>query len=507
VIDMGHRPLARTRWVAPLLVAAGAAALAIPSLAMATTRYAAPGGTAPDTMCTTPATPCSIGAAAGGPEVMATDEAVIAPGNYSDTDLDGDADQPMDHTVRITAGSVHGELGDRPVISFTGDVFSAFLVSGDTTLSDVEVDAPDSSGAISQTGGIVERVIARTSRGGSSPCSIEPSAGAVLRDSVCFTDGDDSEAVNSDFIGDVGTHTVLLRNVTAVATKPDSDGLFLSTRGHGVNLNVDAKSVIARGGANDVIAFGLSNFDPPLPNTGGNTTVTLDHSNYVSWSARADMGGGMAAVTPAGTGTNQTGAVVLAADGYHQIAGSGSEILDHGAVDSFSGTTDIDGQKRTLGQAPDIGADELAFPTTTSVHCAPNPIQLGMGPSRCDVTVSDTSSPPPVTFFGGVGMSSDGMGSFGDENECEAVTRLTPTQVGCTFTYTPRAAGIHHLTVSYSEQSTDEGIHDASQGSDALNVLPPPGGGPASHRKAKRCKKRHRHAMAAKKKCKKKKRR
>jgi hypothetical protein len=497
------------RRVALLLAAAGAVALASPSLAAATTRFAAPGGTAPDTMCTVPTTPCSIGAAAGGPDVTAADEAVILPGNYSEADLKGDVDEPLDHAVRVTAGSVHGRIGDRPVITLTSNLGFAIQVGPGTTLSDIEVDAvEDSSGAISQFGGVVERVVARTSRGGSSPCVVEPDSEAVLRDSVCFTSGEDSVAVRSGFNGGAGTHTVRLRNVTAIATEPDSDGLFLEARGAGVNLNVDAKSVIARGGANDVIAFALSNFDPPLPNTGGNTTVTLDHSNYVTWSARSDTGGGMAAVTPAGTGTNQTGAVVLAADNYHQVAGSGSEILDHGAVDSFSGTTDIDGQKRTIGQAPDIGADELAFPTRTSVHCAPNPIQLGMGPSRCAVTVTDTSSPPPVTFFGGVGIKSDGTGSFGDENECEAVERITATQVGCSFTYTPRTTGIHHLTVSYSERSTDEAIHDASQGSDALNVLPPPIGGPASPPKAKRCKKQHRHRAAAKKKkCKKKQRR
>jgi hypothetical protein len=67
VLDMGHRPVARTRKVASLLVVAGALALAVPSLAAATTRYAAPGGTALDTACLTPETPCSIGAAAGGP--------------------------------------------------------------------------------------------------------------------------------------------------------------------------------------------------------------------------------------------------------------------------------------------------------------------------------------------------------------------------------------------------------------------------------------------------------
>src|SRR5262249_38630480 len=100
---MGLRPIARMRRVASLLVVAGSVGLAIPSLAAATTRYAAPGGTATDAMCTTPEVPCSIGAAAGGPDVTVADEAVIQPGSYSDSDLDGDASQPMDHSVRITA--------------------------------------------------------------------------------------------------------------------------------------------------------------------------------------------------------------------------------------------------------------------------------------------------------------------------------------------------------------------------------------------------------------------
>ena len=98
-----------------------------------------------------------------------------------------------------------------------------------------------------------------------------------------------------------------------MATKPDSDGLFFEGRGAGTTINVDAKSVIARGDKLDVLAEGLSTFDPPLPNTGANVSITLDHSNYVNWSARSDSGGGMAAVTPAGTGTNQTDAVVFAA--------------------------------------------------------------------------------------------------------------------------------------------------------------------------------------------------
>ena len=92
-------------------------------------------------MCTVPTKPCSIGAAAGGPDVLSTDEAVILPGRYSDADLDGDVTKPMDHTVDIEAGIVHGEPGDRPVITLSGSISSsngAFVTHPGNTLSDVE---------------------------------------------------------------------------------------------------------------------------------------------------------------------------------------------------------------------------------------------------------------------------------------------------------------------------------------------------------------------------------
>ena len=502
---MGHRPVARMRRVASLLVAASALVLAAPSLAAATTRYAAPGGTATDTMCTTPEMPCSIGAAAGGADVTAGDEAVILPGNYSDADLDGDTDQPTDHTVRVRAGSVHGEIGDRPVINLVSDLGSgAFVVGAGTILSDLEVDAPNSSGVISMTGGVVERIIARTNRDGSVPCEVDVDSVGLLRDSFCFSGGADSSAIGAEIFNHPGTHTMRLRNVTAVATRPDSDGLFFEGRGAGTIINVDAKSVIARGDTVDVLAEGLSTFDPPLPNTGANVSITLDHSNYVNWSARSDAGGGMAAITPAGTGTNQTGAVVFAADDYHQVAGSGSMTIDHGAVDAFSGTTDIDGQSRTIGQAPDIGADELAFPTTTALSCNPNPLQLGMGPAQCDVTVTDAAGPPPDTFLSGVRPESELPGTI--ESSCEELGMASPTQGTCSFLFTPQVGGTQTVSARYPGDAN----HDSSRDTEALQVTQP-GTGPAmpfaTKKKCKRKKHRRSASGAKKKKCKKKKRR
>ena len=62
--------------------------------------------------------------------------------------------------------------------------------------------------------------------------------------------------------------------------------------------------------------------------------------------------------TPGSDG-NQTTEPLLAADGFHQLAGSPT--IDAGQTNSVSvGSEDIDGGPRVTGTAPDIGADEEA---------------------------------------------------------------------------------------------------------------------------------------------------
>jgi hypothetical protein len=498
---MGHRPIARMRPIAWLLAAASVGSLAVPAAASATIRFAAPGGTASDAACLTDTGPaCSIGTAAGGPDVTGADEAVILPGHYSDADLDGDANLPTDHSVRVTAGSVHGQFGDRPVITAVSDLGpGAFVVNSGTTLSSVEIDAADSARDITVLGGVIDGVVARTSRGGSFACNVGGGSLAVIRDSFCFSDGVDSVALGSSLLSSTGTHTVRLRHVTAVATAPDSDGLFFQARGGGVNLSVDATSVIAGGGLSDVRAQGLSNADPPLPNTGGNVSIALDHSNYAATATRTDTGGGTATITPAGSGTNQLADPLLAGDGYHELAGSPT--LEHGAVDTVSGTMDVDGQNRAIGQAPDIGADEKAFPTTTALSCAPNPLLFGPSSAHCDVAVTDTSSPPPVTLDSGIRPRSDLPGTI--SNGCEVLGMTTPTQGTCSFDYRPGVAGMHRITATFP----GDAFHDASEASDVLDVTVPRHAKPSARRAKCKKKKRHHRASTAKKKCKKKKRR
>jgi len=488
------------------------ALFALPAAASATTRYAAPGGTADDTVCVTPDAPkCSIGAAAGGTDVVPADEAVILPGNYSDTagDLNGDALNPTDGVVQPAAGNVHGASGEpRPVITVNGldpmfaNSYGAFLLSA-STLSDVEIDAGAmASGAVTfgfgSANSVVQRVVARSTRDGAITCN---QSQGTIRDSVCLSSGSGGIGLGASVaIG--GTYTDTVRNVTAISTGTNAYGVFYfygTFGGPGPTYSISAKSLIAQGTgtAQDIRVRGLG--------TGTSVTMNLDHSDYDS-AIDEDVSGGSASVTAPGTGTgNITGAPVLAADGYHEV--TGSPTVNAGATDGSSGTQDIDGQLRTIGSVSDIGADELAAPTTTGVSCTPNPLVFGSGATQCAVTVTDTTSPPPVTFLSGVRLLSDMPGSF--VANCETLFMATPTQGTCTAPYTPTAAGTHTITAVYPGDST----HDSSRDTDVLQVNPPgtgpgPGAGASTPPRAKKCKKKKKHrAATAKKKCKKKKRR
>ncbi len=486
------------------------ALLALPAAATATTRYAAPGGTADDTVCVTPDAPkCTIGTAAGGPDVLAADEAVILPGNYSDSsgDLNGDAANPTDGVVQPTAGSVHGASGEpMPVITVNGldsmfpNPYGAFLMSA-TTLSDVEINAGAmASSAVTfgfgSSNSIVQRVIARSTRDNAITCN---QSQGTIRDAVCLSSGSGGIGLGaSNAIA--GTYTDNVRNVTAIATGSSSFGVnyFYGTFSPpGPTYTISAKSLIAQGTSQDVLVR--------ASNQGTSVTMNLDHSNYDTATTQV-FTMGVASVTPPGTGApnfNVTDAPLLAADGYHELAGSPT--IDVGATDGNSGSKDIEGQARTIGTVPDIGADEHASPTTTVVSCTPNPLVFGSGPAQCSVSVSDTTSPPPVTFLSGVRLLSDMPGSF--VANCETLFMATPTEGTCTAPYTPAAVGTHTITAVYPGDST----HDSSQDTDVLQVTQPgaasgPSTPPGTRKKCKKKKKKKHRAAVAKKKCKKKRR-
>jgi hypothetical protein len=478
--------------------------LAFPAAAAATTRYAAPGGTATAAQCTSPATPCTIHEAAQGAGVTSADEVAIAPGSYSDTA----GDLGPGNVVTPVAGNVHGAVGlARPVVTANMPTDGPFIVNAGVTLSAIEVDTADAVGNVQLQGGVVDGLIARSSRAGAIVCR---HASGTIRNSACLATGTGSWALGLDANG-FPSRTLTVRNVTAVATGGSSRGVsYRFFASPGSSDTVDIVNSIARGTSTDVVAqaAAASGFCPQSVN------VTLDYSDYASASAFAGIGcttgAGSASVTAAGTLNNQTLAPTLAGDGYQQLAGSIT--IDNGSSANVSGT-DIDGQARTIGAAADIGADELRHTTSSAVSCDPTSVFLGEA-TTCTAAVTDTAataaSPPSgsVTF----GPGGTGVGSFGSGGVC-TLAPSTATASSCQLTYMPLdvGTGTHQVTGSYG----GGGSHDPSQGTSGMLIVSerpatttPPSTTPTARKKCKKRKKKHRGADAAKKKkCKKRKRR
>jgi len=447
-----------------------ALAAAVP--ASAGTRYAAPGGTGADP-CASTAQPCSLYTAADqnapGTTAAPGDVVEVAPGTYTEDDLG-----PND-SVQVAGGvTVRGRPGEPvPLIVLETDVQTsgAFYIGAGAKVAGLEIHHEGGAGpAVTITiDGTAERIIARSNGSTFFTCQILE---GTLRDSVCLNESD-GIAMGASSATFVGTHTVTLRNVTAIATGIGARGAdFAYFAGAvGVNVNISAKSTLIKGDFTDLVVRGQSLGGGGSP--GANTVMTLDHSDYAE-AETFTSGTGTASVTAPGTNDNITAAPLLAADRYHQLPASPT--VDAGAVDIDSGLSDIDGQLRSIGLAPDIGADELGNPTTTTVECSPGKVVLvsGVGHSNCTITVEDVGvalSPPTgdVTFRWPSGLSVEQFCTLVQVNEASSsCSVLASAGAGAT--------GLQELIAEYG----GDGSHEGSEGAGALLVtrpLPDGGGG------------------------------
>ena len=289
----------------------------------------------------------------------AGDEIVILSGTYSMTD-------PL--SIGGVGTLVHGEEGQpRPLLQTSGFT-GVSMGTTSSILRDLTIEHTGGGRGLS-TIGTAERVeVTSTSATADFGCHL--SLAAVLRDSFCSTTAGAVPAVRV-FQSGAFANTIRLRNVTAV-----SAGSFgLNARAEtGEDLTVDVRATVARGGGGTDVRAETDGM------ASTSATVNLDHSNYATTSV-----GTAGSVTPAGTGTNQTGAPLFAnapAGDFHQLAGSPT--INQGAVDAFSGTTDIDREPRSQGLAADIGADEFD-------QIAPS-ISITAGPGEGETIGSATAS-------------------------------------------------------------------------------------------------------------------
>jgi hypothetical protein len=336
-------------------------------------RWASPTGTGPAGTCPQ-ANPCDIDTAVEDASVVDGDEVVVTPGTYNIVGLN------VSDAIDLHAQA----LQPRPLINSSSG--TAVTVNDAATVSDLRIEAAGQGGIAGfGDGATIQRVSVHAASAGGVACIV--ASAVTIRDSTCWAVATNSSGLGANSSTSPGAMTTMhLRNVTAVG----SVGGLTFGWGFG-DLVVDAKNVIAKGGASfpsaDVRASASQ---------GGSVQVNLASSNYATEFENVSSGSTVAAVTDPGTGTNQTAAPVFVNAGagdFHQAAGSPT--IDAGVLDGFTGTGDFDGDARTLEgdgvcpTAPDIGADEF----------------IGAGPIDCD--------PPETTISGGpTGVTNDATPTF-----------------------------------------------------------------------------------------------
>jgi len=384
----------------------------------------------------------------------------LAPGMYSQAA--GDLG-PSGFVQPPAAVAVRGEVGKaKPliVLQTNSGTYGAFILFPAVEVTDLEIRNQAANGsAITILGGTMNRVIARNTVSPNFTCAI---AEGEIRSSACLNVAG-GVAMGISVQTFPGVHASLIRNSTAIATGPGSVGMdfaYFATAANTIGA-VNALGVIAKGESKDVIARGKEGSGSGKAAT---TLIDLQASDYATTSTET-TGPGSAIVTAPGTNGNLTAAPLMAADSIHQLPASPT--IDKGAVDGTSGTLDVDGQLREIGMAPDIGADELGNPTTTTVACSPATVALA-GKSICTITVVDigVALTQPT---GQVALPS--VGGLDLPSSCT----LAPAQedsATCSVFVIGSAVGAYTVTAVYAGDDK----HEGSQGSTGLTVAEPPAG-------------------------------
>lgn len=381
-------------------------------------RYASPSGSGE---ACSQAEPCSLTEAIG--KAASNDEVIVTSGSY-------EVKARIDAPIGLSNVYIHGDpAAPMPHIA-ASLIESPFSFSEGTgiRLSYLEIvnKAEDAMGAACGTGGSIDRV--RVLVGGEFARGVFFGAGCRVHDSLVRAEGKSSIALQAT--ASFGNETLVTRNVTAIATGPESVGIEAVYAGFGIpgTMTLDLKNAIASGESSDLAANGFG---------GGTATMIATNSNFDS-------------VKPIGESTitgspNQAAAplfVNAAAGDYREAAGSPT--IDAGSTDQI-GALDFEGNPRVLGAAPDIGAFEFVPPPPTaseieSLSLAPKTFRTANAGGA--VLSAAHSSRAPVATTVRYALSTVGTVSFGVERaimgrrvgkKCRKQTGSNRSHKKCTF--------------------------------------------------------------------------
>lgn len=321
--------------------------LALPALAAAATRYAAADSTVTSGSCGQ-GTPCALPAAVSG--AAAGDEVIVAPGSYT-------LSKPLQAGQPISLHGADGQAAPRIVAGASvGGGFAVGLKAGSSVRHLVISTSIDHQAALTLTSATADDLVlsahgigASTGQQAALMIGTHAATPSLVRDTVAFADGSNLAAIGlqgsvpgtavrydaSASTGAPAAPAAQLINVTAVSTGSASTAIKASGDA-GLLSFTDA---IARGSAQDILGptagagMSYSDFRPSA-----STGVADQGHNIAGDPLFADGAGG----------------------DLHELAGSPT--VDAGVLTGQSGAADPDGNSRTLGAAPDIGAYELVPP-------------------------------------------------------------------------------------------------------------------------------------------------
>jgi hypothetical protein len=302
--------------------------------AAATQRYADPSGSG--SACTEVA-PCKYEVAVNG--AATGDEVIVRPGSH------GTPGSPITTNVVSTVDiNVHGVEGQpRPTI-YAQNTFPLSLTGTGSTARHLEIHQLNTGveSTFRFKGIVAEDLIVQTAA--NNGCELLGTA--LLRNSVCVTTRAPGRALIASGSLQAGIDATV-RNVTAYAPGAGAHAIRVSSAMNRPT-KLTAVNTIAIGGGLDLSVISASD---------ANATLVVRHDNFRTKEATVSSGTGTSAIDDDGSSKSAQPLLVDPPGGdFHQVASSPT--IDAGVADAANGSLDFEGDPRTLGPQPDVGADE-----------------------------------------------------------------------------------------------------------------------------------------------------
>jgi hypothetical protein len=268
---------------------------------------------------------------------------VLDPGHY------GSEASPVTAALEAEGADVEGEPG-KPAPTIVSDVAGSspsLLVTGASHLKLLDLSAGD--GVVAQDGVMDHVTVFADTTKGAAACA---SFGSLVTNSLCVNTGVDAYGLGALA---VGSAPLTVQATTAVDTRSKSAGLVAgNVMSHSSGVVTMINDIADGGSGGDVTGLVAATL------TKANTKVVMSYCDAKQLVPQTSIHG---KTTIHRNHTDITGTpkfVSAAGDNFAERASSPT--INRGVKNLLEGTTDVSGQARDLGSAPDIGAYEFAQP-------------------------------------------------------------------------------------------------------------------------------------------------